>query len=181
MEKEMLNRRKNYFIDKKFQSIFIVKFCALVVIGSLISGVIIYIMSKSTVTTTFENSRLIMKSTADFILPAVLLSSTIVIAITGLAAIVVTLFASHKISGPLYRMEKDIEEVAAGNLKKKFTLRESDQLKMLAKSFDNMTDELRDNINLIKGGISELERLAGSDEEKKKIEDIKKVLSKFNT
>jgi len=114
----MENRRHNYFIKKEFQRNFIIKFCTLVVIGAALSGGIIYTLSKSTVTTTFENSRLMIKSTADFILPSVLLASAVVIAVIGLATIAITLFTSHRIAGPLYRLEKDVEEVAAGNLYK---------------------------------------------------------------
>jgi nitrogen fixation/metabolism regulation signal transduction histidine kinase len=126
MEEKFKNRRRNYFIKKKFQRDFILKFCGLVVGGSIISGVIIFMMSKNTLTSAFENSRLVIKSTADFILPAVCLSSAVVLILVGLAAIMITLFTSHKIAGPLYRMEQDVKEVAGGNLKIKFNLRGSD-------------------------------------------------------
>ena len=71
MKNQSQNRRRNYFIKKRFQTNFIIKFCALVAIGSIISGTIIYLMSRAALTTTFENSRLAIKSTADYILPAV--------------------------------------------------------------------------------------------------------------
>lgn len=175
------NRRKNYFIKKKFQTIFILKFCALVIAGSIISGIVIYAMSGATVTTTFENSRLVMKSTADFILPAVLLSSAIVIAIIGLATIFMTLFTSHRIAGPLYRMEQDIKEVAAGNLTKEFKLRRTDEIKALAESLDNMTQGLRYDVEKIRSSVTELESKAGSSELRDIAERIKDILSKFKT
>ena len=105
MEDDFQNRRRTYFIKKKFQRNFIIKFCVLAIAGAIISGAIVYMMSKSTVTTTFENSRLTIKSTADFILPAVLLSTFVFVVFIGIATVLVTLFASHKIAGPLYRME----------------------------------------------------------------------------
>ncbi|NQS99742.1 MAG: hypothetical protein HQ595_01550, partial [Candidatus Omnitrophica bacterium] len=120
MEKDAKNRRTTYFIKRKFQRNFIIKFCVLVIGGSALSGVLIYSMSKSTVTTTFENCRLTIKSTADFILPAVLLSGLIVIVFIGLATVAVTLFTSHRIAGPLYRLEQDVTEISCGNLKKRF-------------------------------------------------------------
>ena len=143
MEREFKNRRKNYFIKKKFQRNFIIKFCALVIIEAIIFGAIVYMMSKATVTTTFEDSRLVIKSTADFILPTILLGSAAVIVFTGLITVIITLFTSHRIAGPLYSMEKDIEEVASGNLKKKFDLRQEDEIKELAASLDKMTQTLR--------------------------------------
>ena len=181
MEKGFRNRRRNYFIDRKFQSIFILKFCTLVIIGAVISGVIIYILSKSTVTTTFENSRLIIKSTADYILPAVLLSSVVVVIVIGLATIAITLFTSHRIAGPLYRMQKDIEEVASGNLNKNFRLRVTDELKALAESLDNMAGNLKKDIGELKAEINALESEADLERAKIKLGKIKQILSKFKT
>ena len=175
------DRRKNYFIKKEFQRNFIMKFCILVIIGVVISGAIIYIMAQSTVTTTFENSRLTIKSTADYILPAVFLSSAIVILSIGLATIVITLFASHKIAGPLYRIEEDIKEVAEGNLTKKFNLRESDELKALAESLDDMAGGLKEKIEKIKHSVNELEPTLKSEEAKAKIKELKEILNKIIT
>ena len=174
-------RRKNYFIDKKFQSLFIIKFCALIVLGAILSGVIVYLMSRSTVTTSFDNLRLVIKSTADFILPAVLLSSIVVIVVIGIATIAVTLFTSHRIAGPLYRMEKDIEEVASGNLTKQFSLRKADEIKALAEGLNDLTETLKDDVGKIKRGVNELESTLPPGEAKEKINKIKSVLNKYTT
>ena len=181
MKRNFKEKRRNYFIKKEFQRNFIVKFCILVIIGAVISGSIIYMMSRSTVTTTFENSRLTIKSTADYILPAVLLSSVIVIFLIGVASIGVTLFTSHRIAGPLYRMEKDVEEVASGNLKKRFSLRKTDELKALAESLDRMTHTFGASIDAIKKNVAELESREGSDEFREELRKLKATLSKFIT
>ena len=181
MEQEFKNRRRNYFIDKKFQSIFILKFCMLVIIGAVISGAIIYALSMSTVTTTFENSRLMIKSTADYMLPAVLLSGAIVVILTGLATIMVTLFTSHRISGPLYRVEKDLEEIASGNLTKRFNLRQTDELKKLAENLNNTVEALRTEFEQLKREISELDSSVESEAAKAKLNTIKQILEKFKT
>ena len=178
MEANLKNRRSNYFIDKRFQSDFIFKFCILVITGSFISGLIIYLMSKSTLTTAFDNSRLTIKSTADFILPAVLLASTIVIVLIGLATVWVTIFTSHRIAGPLYRMTKDIEEVAGGNLKTRFSLRNHDELKRLAVSFDKMTESLRESIASIKETVAQLDKKAPQ-ELGPELDKLKRTVNKF--
>lgn len=185
------NRRRNYFIKKRFQADFIIKFCSLVIMGSLISGLIIYLMSRSAVTTTFENTRLVMKSASDFILPAVFLSSAVVIVCVGLAAILITLFTSHRIAGPLYRMEKDVGSVAAGDLTIRFGLRKMDEIKALAEGLDRMTQALRNQVVRVKeAGLSleaALESSAGGDnrealkEAAKRLQEMKAVLSKIKT
>ena len=182
MEKKIPDRRKNYYIKKRFQRNFILKFFILVVAGALISGAIIYLMSAATLTTTFENSRLAIKRTADYILPSVLLSGAVVIILIGLAAIVVTLFTSHKIAGPLYRIEKDIEELASGNLDIKFRLRGGDEIKALARNLDEMAQSLRSKVAVIKKTLASLEASSkdASPEIKKDIQNLKEAISRFN-
>jgi methyl-accepting chemotaxis protein len=176
----MDNRRKNYFIKKEFQRDFILKFCGLVILGAVLSGAIVYSMSASTLTTTFENSRLRIKSTAEFILPAVLLSSVVVIVFIGLATVGVTLFASHKIAGPLYRMEMDVREVASGNLNVRFRLRHTDEIRALADSLDAMVVILRSSVGELRSIIDNLDSKTPPGEMKQKISQAKAVLSRFN-
>lgn len=180
------NRRRNFFIKKEFQRNFIMKFCVVVILGSLISGGILYWMSKSTVTTTFENSRLTIKSTADYILPSVILSSLVVILGTGVATIFITLFTSHKIAGPLYRMEKDVQEFTTGNLNVRFGLRQDDELKLLASSLDIMAVTMKTRVSDIKKAVVELESAVESskmavmsEKAKEKLQNIKIEISKF--
>lgn len=178
MEKIPVNKRKNYFIKKKFQTGFIIKFSLLAIAGSLISGMIIYLMSRNTVTTAFMNSRLTIKSTADFILPAVLLSCVSVVIIVGLATIGLTLFVSHRIAGPLYRMEKDIDEVGACNLNVRFNLRENDELKAMAACLDKMVQNLRADMALLKEAADELDLKAPQDI-RPQVRKLKQVIDKF--
>ena len=164
------------------------KFCALVVAGSVISGVIMYAMSASTVTTAFDNLRLTIKSTADYILPMVIFSSIIVVTLIGIATIIVTLFTSHKIAGPLYAIEKRVDEVAGLNLKTEFRLRTGDQLKPLAVGLDVMVSNLRKGVKDAGRALSELETAMGHPgyanmpaETRNKLEQLRASLEKFTT
>ena len=174
-------KRKNYYIAKKFQRNFILKFCGLITIGALLSGGIIYAMSMATVSMAFEHSRLVLKSTADYILPAVLLASAVVIVLIGFATVVVTLFASHKIAGAVYRMEKNIEEVTYGNLKSKLSLRRNDELKPLAVSIDVMAQVLRHRLTEAKKICSELELVSAPPEVQDAVKRLRESLDKFKT
>lgn len=178
----MPNRRKKYFINKRFQTKFIIKFAALVIIAAAISGAIVYLMARSTVTTSFENSRLVIKSTADFILPSVLLSAVIVIISIGLATIIVAIFTSHKIAGPLYRLEKDLKEVSGGDLRMTFSLRKNDEMKSLADGLNIMVGGLKNDVINIKKISSEIEAALKSnnaESARARLEDLKKVIEKF--
>jgi len=144
MNNNAYQRRKIHIVKMKFQRGFILKFCAVVIFSSLTLAAIIYGLSTSSTTTVFENSRLQLKSTADFILPLLVLSSLIVIIVAGAVTVVITLFVSHRIAGPMYRLEKDIAEVAKGNLNVTFHVRKKDELQDLAGALNQMVKSLRD-------------------------------------
>lgn len=180
------NRRRNFYIKKRFQRNFIIKFCVLVMAASALSGAIVYALSGATVTTTFENSRLVLKSTADFILPSILMSGAVVTVIIGLAAIIITLFTSHRIAGPLYRMEKDVNEVTSGNLRISFNLRQGDELKALAQSLDSMARSLRNKVSGIKASIDDICSSVSSRRDvpsdiMKKVDSLRELTDKFET
>jgi len=74
-------RRKNYFIDKSFQTRFILKFCSLVIAGGLLTVGLLYCLARQSTTVAFMNSRVVVKTTADFILPILIQTAAIVVII----------------------------------------------------------------------------------------------------
>ena len=98
-------RRRNYFVKKDFQLGFIVKFCALVLLGVVISTGLLLFFSQDTLTSSFQQSRLVIRNTAWAILPAALLTNLITLGLISFATILVTLFISHKLAGPLFRFD----------------------------------------------------------------------------
>ena len=190
MDKTYKKRRKVHYIKKEFQMVFIIKFCLLVILGAIVSGAVIYLVSQGSATTVFENSRIRIKSTADFILPAVLLSTAVVTVLVGLASVIVTLYASHKIAGPIYRIEKDLEKVILGDLRVKFNLRKKDQLQALATMIEALVGNLGEDIKELRQTRNELAKIfegmrhncdqACLLDAEKKLQEIDKRLAKFN-
>ncbi|MCM8766292.1 MAG: methyl-accepting chemotaxis protein [Candidatus Omnitrophica bacterium] len=147
---ERMNRRRIYFIEKNFQTRFIVKFCLLVIFGSLVIGVLLYLLTMSSTTVSFENLRAIVKTTADFLFPLLIQTIVVTTIIVGIATIILTLFISHKIAGPLYRFKKELSSVGNGDLSKNFQIRKYDQLQDLAVSMNEMINKLRENLGELK-------------------------------
>ncbi len=142
--------RRVYFIERKFQAGFILKFCVLVIIGSLLTGVLVYFLSQRSTTVVFEHSRALVKSTADFLLPLLIQTIIVVSAIVAASTIILTLFISHKIFGPLYHLKKALSTIEAGDLTDEFSLRKDDQLQDVAVSMSAMVKALRDKVNNLK-------------------------------
>lgn len=151
------HRRRIYFIEKRFQANFILKFCALVAMGGLLTIGILYFLSHQSTTVAIVNSRVLVKTTADFILPILVQTVVITMIITSLAAIVVTLFVSHKIAGPLYRLKKTMKELGEGNFSEDFKIRRLDQLQDLAAVFNSMLTKIRQVATELKDALSLLQ------------------------
>jgi len=150
------NQRRNYFIDKKFQSRFILRFCSLVVLASVISGVILYSLSRGTVTTAFVNSRLSIVSTAHYIVPSLIVSSLVAIILIGIATAAVLMYLSHRIAGPLFNIQRSVREIGGGNLNQKIKLRSNDEMVKLADCFNEMTENLKIHLSGIKAKSDDL-------------------------
>ena len=175
------NRRKILIVDRDFQNKFIARFFAMVAIGSVVTGGIVYFFCGRTLTTVFINSRLKVMSTTDFILPGLLLSSLVVILVVGLATVFMALYVSHRIAGPVYRLHKDVLSMHAGNLKQIFRLRDHDEMKPLALALNEMARRVQQDITVLK---AETEALGTSSDGlamplKERLKNIKKVLDAY--
>lgn len=184
--------REVKFLSNKFRRNFIMKFSLIVMIGAVISGAIVYAMSRATVTTSFEGARLKIKSTADFILPAVLLSSAVVVVFISLSTVAIVFFAYRRLKFYLSQIEGEIERVDAGDLKAQLNFRrKDDEFKVLAVSLDKMIRDFRKIVVAIKEDVSkfetDLDEFDVSKDERitrkmrNELKDLKSELEKFNT
>jgi methyl-accepting chemotaxis protein len=157
-------KRRQYFVQKDFQSKFILKFCMVLFTGIIISIGLLFLFSQNTLTSSFEQSRLVIKNTASAILPSVFLSHLIALVLITLLTIVVTLLVSHKLAGPLFRFQKELREIGEGNLTQVIKLRKKDQVKAMADSLDQMRVNLQKKILDIKEEVEQIiESTSGQD------------------
>jgi methyl-accepting chemotaxis protein len=174
-------RRRTYFIEKKFQTNFIIKFCSLVIVGGLLTIGIIYFLAKQSTSVSIVDSRVIVRSTADFLLPVLFQTVAVVVVLIGLAAVGVTLLVSHKIAGPLYRFQKVMQTLTEGDFSKDFRIRKLDQLQNLADEFNNMISKTRGQLNLLKTNFvslkSKLDDLPESEVSSQKRSSLKELKS----
>jgi len=152
-------KRRQYFINRKFQIVFILKFFMVLVLGGILSVVITLITTQATLTTSFSGSRLIIEKTSFAILPSVIFTNVITTGVIGLLAILVTLLASHKIAGPMFRFEHDLKNIAAGDLSNKIHIRNGDQFSSVAVNLNDMVGNINSKIREVQ---HELEQMSES-------------------
>jgi len=179
-------KRRIYFIEKSFQARFILKFCALVAIAGLLTIGILYLFALHSTTVSIVNSRVVVRTTADFILPILIQTVVIVTLVLCLATIAVTLFVSHKIAGPLYRFKKAMQALAEGNFSSDFRIRHLDQLQDLAEAFNAMivkirTDlkSLKDNFRSLKEKLDNLSEEEVSEHKRPYVGELKKIVDEL--
>ncbi len=135
-------KRRQYFINRKFQAGFILKFVLVLILGAILSVAITMFTTQATLTSSFEGSKLVIEKTSLAILPSVILTNVITTLIVGVFVIIITLLVSHKIAGPMFRFEKDIEEISQGNLQKQIHIRNGDQFGSVARNLNEMVEKL---------------------------------------
>ncbi len=139
-------QRRNFYIDKNFQTKFIVKFCTLVAGGAGLTILALYMLTRLSTTVSIVKSRVVVMTTADFLLPVLIQTVILVMIAVGIATIVFTLIVSHKIAGPLFRFKQSFKELAQGNFSNQVRLRKGDQLHEVATEFNQMINAVRDQI-----------------------------------
>jgi methyl-accepting chemotaxis protein len=144
--------RKIVFIDKRFQSDFILKFVLLLLVGTAVFVLAAYLILDRRLGDTYYNAHIVFKSTGEILLPTLLALSGVFIVVLGAAAIVITLYVSHHIAGPLYAIRRYLESVSQGDLDFQPHLRLNDQTTPLADSLSHAVDTLNSRLVAIRLG-----------------------------
>jgi len=116
----------------------------------------IYRFSSQSVTTVFEDSRLTIKPSTEFIMPGLILSSLMSIILISIATVIVVLFISHRIAGPLYKLESALERIASGDVSFDIHFRRGDEAKILAEVFNTASKGLNSLIGDVKAESTKL-------------------------
>ncbi|MBF0595574.1 MAG: hypothetical protein HQL22_11505 [Candidatus Omnitrophica bacterium] len=195
MESTPAYKRSNYYISQEFQLKFIVRFCFLVVLGALATIALLYTFCEHSTTVSIIQARVRVMTTTDFLLPFLAQTVIIVTALVGVATVVVTLYMSHRIAGPLFRFKETLKELVAGNFTNQVKLRKGDELLAFSDEFNEMITVIREKVRLAEQRLSAAQKDihsindAGLDENKRrqfadlkqKVVDLEKTLKFFRT
>ncbi len=192
---EIRFRRRNYFIKKGFQARFILRFILVIFLGIIVSSGIVYYLTSKRIEEAYYRSHIKIASTGEIVYPILIAANIATVSIIIVITIIITLLISHKIAGPLYRIEKSIHELGEGNLSFKIYLRAKDELITLAEIFNNMIAKLRGKIEKMQDAahhmdsiinqwtiIKKMDKKALSKDVaviRKKVNEIEKVIATF--
>ncbi len=126
-------------VRTEYLASFVLRFCALTLIGFGIFGAIIFFALNRQIGQTYTESFSTLSRLQAY-LPRILTITAIIQTLTlCLTAMLLALLWSQKIAGPLFRVKKYLKDIAAGKELKEFmTFRANDQLPGIAGAFSEM-------------------------------------------
>ena len=151
--------RRKYFIHKEFQAAMIMKLVSLLIVMALFSSLTLFFLADSELETQYNEAHTSIISMRDTLLGKILVTNFVSVLIIAVATAYVTLRSSHKIAGPLYKVEKVINDITNGNLTMEVCLREADQLKSLGNALDTMVRSLSGKLHAIRSVSDDISRL----------------------
>ncbi|MFA6078764.1 MAG: methyl-accepting chemotaxis protein [Candidatus Omnitrophota bacterium] len=147
-------KRTQYFVATKFQTKYVGLILILMFLTAALCSYVIYYTTMvgmgEKLASVYPQGRLIsiVKTVNIRILLATVFITPFVI--------IFGIYASHKIAGPIFRMEKFLNNVATGDLSTRLTLREKDELISLANGINNVLDSMRTTIIAEKAQIEKV-------------------------
>jgi methyl-accepting chemotaxis protein len=186
-------KRKQYLVSARFQLKYVGLILLLMFITAVICSYVVYyssmILLAEKLANVYPQGRLMaIIKTVNF---RVMLSVVLMMPVVAYIGI----FLSHKIAGPIYRMEKFLGSMTGGDLASRIVLRKGDELGSIADKINLLSDSLRKTIGRQKASLekvlaeldvmkrhvssrpSEASKLdAGIDSLQKEIQSVKKEL-----
>lgn len=166
MADRSLFRRKRFIVKKGLQFRYIGVIFILAILASIVTGFTVFItgwtLLGEKLASVYPQGRLlyVFKATNMVLIRNLIFVSPVIF--------VLGLLFSHKIAGPVYRIEKAIYEVSKGNLSLNVKLRKGDELWDLAEILNTMIENLNRNVSSNKDSVLNIQ---------KDIDTIKKIVS----
>lgn len=148
-------RRKQYLVAKKFQLKYVGMILLLVSLTAIMCSYIIYytmmLMMGDKLANVYPQGRLI--SIVNMVNFRILLTTMFLVVPL---VVIIGIWASHKIAGPIYRIEKFLISMADGDLSMPLTLRRNDELLSLAGGINRVIDSVKATVKKEKAAIGSI-------------------------
>lgn len=142
-------KRRNYFIKKNFQGKLILGYFLFMVVGCLIFAGILAILSADSMTMVYQNNELQLGQTPFMLIKQLLAAHWISIVVGSAVVVVVAMVITHRMAGPMFRLERAVDNMNRGALNDVIYLREKDEGKDLAAKLNQFNQGLSEDLGKI--------------------------------
>jgi len=136
--------RKQFLVNRTYQSRFIVEILLVVILASVLSVGGAYVLMKGELASEFYTSQRKLDNLNQALPRIFVVSSFVTFFALALLGGFITLRETHRVIGPVGKMEKKFKEMAEGNLRYMVSFRKGDVLKGLDDSINIHLNNLSD-------------------------------------
>ncbi len=139
-------------IERDFKLKFMARLCLFVVVGMLGVTLLLYYLTFREFGGSYEQTFSVISGLKRELFPLIFASfySIFILGIVTVAIALISMFHSHKMAGPIYRIERNLETIGSGDLTIRTRFRSYDQLTELADELNRMTSHLNHLVQSIK-------------------------------
>ncbi|HLA28053.1 MAG TPA: methyl-accepting chemotaxis protein [Syntrophales bacterium] len=156
MNKKPSLARRKYFINRKFQLEFSFRFLLIIAAASIGVMLLFFYNSRGTMTAGYSGYEVKLLQTGAYFLPSLILSTIIIVIFSCFTGAIALILLSHRFAGPLFRFQATLDELKAGNLTRRFNLRDKDQFKDLADRINALSAVMDAKMVDIKSMVAEI-------------------------
>ncbi len=176
-------------IEKRFELKFLLKYIVSIIAGFAIILIALYlVLPRADVMHYYEAISLLIK-TSDTLVRTFIIAGLIEFVFIIFVINFISILASHKIAGPIYRLEKTLENFADGDVTRTVRFRYYDPLRNVANTFNNSLKEIAQMFRTIEQANNNMnkarEKLDGTvnsiDKFKESVVALEKEIEKFKT
>lgn len=120
------------YITKEYQLRFITYFCGSLLAGTALSMGIFYMYTYKEMGAGYYQHLLTLQGLRHNIMPAMIFTGGIAVIFVTLVVLIITLIGSHRIAGPIYRLERSLESIGNGDFSIKTRFRKRDAIGVFA-------------------------------------------------
>lgn len=130
-------------IQLDFSLVFQLKYCVTMVAGSLLTSMALYLYLDRRLGENYVESLMTLKRLEESLPSSLAVSFGVQLVLVLLLTIAINLFVSHKIGGPVYRIERSLDDILSGDLRYDIRTRDGDQLKSMVVSLNGWLKSTR--------------------------------------
>lgn len=130
-------------IQLDFSLAFQLKYCVVMVAGSLLTSASLYFYLDRRLGDRYLESLMTLKQMEEALPSSLVVTFGVQLFLVLFLTVAINLFASHKIGGPVYRIECSLGDILDGDLSRDVVTRDGDQLKSMVVTLNNWQESVR--------------------------------------
>jgi len=178
---ESKSNRKTILINRAFQSRLIFHFAVVNAVLLVFFAFLIFLFLDSEISANLAQAHTDLERFSDLLFPIVLALSLIQVLLSTALISIVVLYASHRIAGPVFRMQKVLESLNQKDLRLSWKLRQNDQFTSLSEELKTFTTTLDADISRAQHLSEEALSHATDDNQRQQLESLSALLESYKT